>query len=60
MEKLVFPHMRWHLKHFGLGIKNPQAMIARSSLKVTETLAHYTEEEQEFTGTIMDPKLDGL
>ena len=55
----MFHHMRWHLKHFGLGIKNPQAMIARSSLKVTETLAHYTEEEQEFTGTIMDPKLDG-
>ena len=55
----MFPHMRWQLKHFGLGIKNPQAMIARSSLKVTETLAHYTEEEQEFTGTIMDPKIDG-
>lgn len=55
----MFHHMRWQLKHFGLGIKNPQAMIARSSLKITEELAHYTEEEQDFTGTIMDPKLDG-
>ena len=55
----MFHRMRWQLKHFGLGIKSPEAMISQSSLKVTQELSSGEEEQQDFTGTIMDPKLDG-